>query len=283
MVYNIQKIQCTKGVMDTYGLTWSATTIIHVVPFITVCPSTRLSHLSCDSFPMCPLQINQRVPHLRQTGQGRRASAAAISHAWTLLCGSVDVIKMRRKNKRAALQTTVSCHTNTEHCTNSQLSMKWHNTLFLQYCLPFSSFPFTWCSHVSCHCLFQFPSSLSLSLSLLSLIAILAHKLTHYSNSYPGRGKGLLINEGRCPVSVEELWIAVVCLIRLHELLEQLEAATRVDEKQKYILIVKGFTLLLSNLFIYSHSFDNRLFIIQFKLWGFIFFFCIYIIVYWVF
>lgn len=99
---------------------------------------------------------------------------------------------------------------------------------------PFSSlycFPFTWCSHLSCHCLFQFPSSLSCS--LLSLIAVLAHKLTHYSNSYSGRGKGLLLNEGRCPVSAEQLWITVVYLIRLHELLELLEAAKWKEEKDR--------------------------------------------------
>lgn len=34
-----------------------------------------------------------------------------------------------------------------------------------------------------------------------------------------------MINEGRCLVSVEELWITVVCPIHLHDIVKQLEAA----------------------------------------------------------
>lgn len=176
------------------------------------CSSSPRPLFSHDSFPMCPLQLNLRVPHLRQTGQGRRASAEAISHAWMLLCGSVDVVKIPKHcdANNCRLQGT---HTNTRRHTNSQLSMKRRSFCRL---FPFQFLPF---HMVSLSLLsLSYPVPL-LSLSLLSLIAILAHKLTHYSNSYSGRGKGLLINGGRCPVSAEQLWFTVVCFLRLHELL----------------------------------------------------------------
>lgn len=47
-----------------------------------------------------------------------------------------------------------------------------------------------------------------------------------------------MINEGRCPVSAEELRIAVVCPVRLQELLEQLETAGSKVEERVNVLTV---------------------------------------------
>lgn len=47
-----------------------------------------------------------------------------------------------------------------------------------------------------------------------------------------------MINEGRCPVSAEELRIAVVCPVRLQELLEQLETAGSKVEEHVNVLTV---------------------------------------------
>lgn len=62
-----------------------------------------------------------------------------------------------------------------------------------------------------------------------------------------------MINGGRCPVSVEELWITVVCPIRLHDLLEQRgTAADWTGEKHKNALVVKGVQQLLTGRFVHG-------------------------------
>lgn len=130
-----------------------------------------VSHFSHDSFPMCPLQLNPGVPHLRPTGQGRRVSAETISHAWTLLCGSVDVIKTKARHcKQLLLCTHAHTHTNTHK--QSIISEIAQHSLSSVYCFPFSLFHITSCSRLSPrHSLFPSP----LPFSLQSLIVALAH------------------------------------------------------------------------------------------------------------